>query len=87
MSKRVIPKFNTFTFVTVLILALNKVTKAYFTQLSKAYVALKSNLPMNRTGNPCNHLYATNQRILPWLSSDNQSAHLYVKLNLFNKSA
>jgi hypothetical protein len=91
-------KFNIFAFGVCLILALNKVdinNQAHLAQLNESCMAVKSNLPMNHTRHPCNHLYASNQSIWSWLSSDNQSAHLHFldwvellqfKLNLFNKS-
>jgi|GEM_PF-1013886 len=46
-------------------------------QLTNACMTVKSNLPMNHTGHPCNVAYMPNQSWWSWASSDSKSVHMH----------
>ncbi len=80
MSKWIMTKFNIFVFAMIIIFTINDAhsdKQEHLTQLSKACMAIDSNLPSNHARHPCSHLYAPNQNIWSWLSGDSQSAQMH----------
>ncbi len=84
MSKRIMTKFSSFLFASIVATTIAISTSSYYENMENAQahrlsscMAVKSNLPMNHVNHPCNEVYMSNQSWWAWVFDDSNSINLH----------
>jgi len=81
MSKRIMTKFSSFIFASILAITCAISVNSYYDNLKITQIdscmAVESNLPMNHVNHPCNTVYMSNQSWWSWISGDSPSINLH----------